>query len=166
MRAVVNSVASTYSQRNTGCVVFRSQPWADAPRPASAHYFAEISTLSDAPSRPKRRSPVTPEVREKYRAAAKARWADPVIGEKIRTALRDPANRARMRQQSIARWAGPATRETMLTRMRASNADPAVRLKKGALSKERWADPSMREKILAGMRTPKKRRKKRDISDH
>ena len=109
---------------------------------------------------------VTPEMREKYRAAAKARWADPVTGEKIRSALRDPTNRARMREVSLALWADPAARETMIARMRASNADPALRQKKGSLSRERWADPVMREKIIAAMRATTKHRRKRDLSDN
>ena len=50
--------------------------------------------------------------------AAKARWADPVVSEKIKTALRDPANRAKMGQASQARWADPEKRAQMIAAMR------------------------------------------------
>jgi hypothetical protein len=70
-----------------------------------------------------------------------------------------------MREVSLALWANPTTRETMIARMRASNADPTVRQKKGSLSKERWADPMMRKKIIAAMRAAAKSRRKRDTAD-
>ena len=50
--------------------------------------------------------------------AAKARWADPAISEKIKTALRDPTNRAKMGQASRARWADPEKRAQMIAAMR------------------------------------------------
>jgi hypothetical protein len=50
--------------------------------------------------------------------AAKARWADPVVSEKIKTALRDPANRAKMVQASQDRWADPEKRAQMIAAMR------------------------------------------------
>jgi hypothetical protein len=45
--------------------------------------------------------------------AAKARWADPVIGAKMRAALRDPAALAKMREATKARWADPSKREKL-----------------------------------------------------
>ena len=83
--------------------------------------------MSDAPTR---RSPTTPERRERLRAASKARWGDPAACEK------------------------------MIAEMRASRADPVYRQKMGAVTKSRWADPVMREKMIAGMRSTKRRRKR------
>lgn len=100
--------------------------------------------MSETPS-PRRRV-VTPEGRERLRAAAKARWADPAAGAKMRAALYSPASRAKMSEAAKAR--GPAMRE-----------------KVGSASKERWADPAMREKIIAGMRATKRRRGKKDTAE-
>jgi len=50
----------------------------------------------------------------------KARWADPITAEKLRAALRDPANRAKMREGTNARWADPLMREKMIVGMRAA----------------------------------------------
>jgi len=95
-------------------------------------------------------------MREKYSAAAKARWADPIEGARLRAAIRSTASRAKMSEASKARWADPVARENMIAKFRASSADPAVREKLASASKKRWADPQMREKIIAGMRaTPK-----------
>jgi hypothetical protein len=41
--------------------------------------------------------------------AAKARWADPITGAKLRAALGDPDTRAKMREATNARWADPLT---------------------------------------------------------
>jgi hypothetical protein len=82
-------------------------------------------------------------MRERQSAIAKARWADPIAGAKLRAALYSPASRAKMSEAAKTR-------------------DPAFRQKVGSASKERWADPSMREKIIAGMRA---RRKNRDTGD-
>ena len=104
-------------------------------------------------------------MRERLRVIAKARWADPIAGALWRTALRDPASLAKMREAAKARWDNPEEREKMLAGLRAYNADPMVHQKRGALSKERWADPAMREKMIAGMRGKAKRRKNGDIAD-
>ena len=60
----------------------------------------------------------TAKVQKKHSIAAKARWADPVTGAKLRAALRDPANREKMREASEARWADPLMREKMIAGMR------------------------------------------------
>jgi len=52
--------------------------------------------------------------------AAKARWADPVIGAKMRAAFSDPATLAKMREATKARWADPSMREKMIAGMRAA----------------------------------------------
>jgi hypothetical protein len=85
-------------------------------------------------------------MREKLKAIAKARWADPIAGAKLRAALYSPASRAKMSEAAKAR-------------------DPIARQKIGSASKQRWADPSMREKIITGMRATKTRLRKRDIED-
>ena len=82
-------------------------------------------------------------MREKLRAIAKARWADPIAGAKLRAALYSPASRAKMSEAAKAR-------------------DPIARQKIGSASKQRWADPSMREKIIAANKATAKRRKNRD----
>lgn len=69
-------------------------------------------------TRPRTESGVTSEMREKYSVAAKARWADPTTGTKIRDALRDPENRAKMREAAKARWADPSMRKEMIAGMR------------------------------------------------
>ena len=53
-----------------------------------------------------------------YSRAAKARWADPVIGAKMLAAFRDPATLAKMREATKARWADPSMREKMIMAMR------------------------------------------------
>ena len=53
-----------------------------------------------------------------YSRGAKARWADPIIGEKIRTALRHPVRRAKVREATQARWADPEMRAQMIAAMR------------------------------------------------
>jgi hypothetical protein len=108
---------------------------------------------------------VTPEMREKRRAMAKARWADPVAGAKWRAALFSPVSRAKIGEASKARWADPVARESLITKLRASYADPVLRQKKASATKERWADPSIREKTIAGMKTAAKRRRNRDTAD-
>jgi hypothetical protein len=119
--------------------------------------------LNETRNRAGPRSGITPEGRERQRALAKARWADPVAAEKWRAALYNPATRAKMSEASKARWADQTAREEMIAKFRASWADPVVRQKKASASKKRWADPAMREKMIAGMRTtPKRRRKKAD----
>jgi hypothetical protein len=55
-----------------------------------------------------------------YSEASKARWADPVVGAKMRAALREPALRAKIREAAKARWADPAMREKMIAGMRAA----------------------------------------------
>ena len=60
----------------------------------------------------------TPKVQKKHSIAAKARWADPVTGAKLRAALRDPDTRAKMREATNARWADPLMREKMIAGMR------------------------------------------------
>ena len=52
--------------------------------------------------------------------AAKAQWADPVRGEKIRAAARDPARRAKSAEIAKARWADPETRTKIVAAMRAA----------------------------------------------
>jgi hypothetical protein len=104
-------------------------------------------------------------MRERQRAIAKARWADPVAAAKWRAALFGPAGRAKIGEASRARWADPAVREKMLTKIRASHADPVSRQKKASATKERWADPAIREKMIAGMRTTTKRRRNRGTAD-
>jgi hypothetical protein len=116
-------------------------------------------------SRARPRTRATPEMRERQRAIAKARWADPIAGAKLRAAIRSPASRAKMSEASRARWADPTARENLIAKFRASYADPAVRQKRASAIKERWADPSVREKIIAGMRATTKRRRKRDAAD-
>lgn len=111
------------------------------------------------------RPPATPEMRERLRAIAKARWADPVAGAQWRTALRSPTSRAKVSDAAKARWADPAYRERMIAEIRASRSDPDVRQRTGSASKERWADPAMREKIIVGMRATPKRRRNKDTTD-
>ena len=50
--------------------------------------------------------------------AAKAQWADPVRGAKIRAAARDPARRAKVSEATKARWADPEIRARMVAAMR------------------------------------------------
>jgi hypothetical protein len=106
--------------------------------------------------------------------AAKARWADPATGAKIRAAIRDPCSLAKMREASKARWADPLMREKMITAMRAAGArtranvqssGPEMRERRIAVMKARWADPLMREKMIAGMRVAGARRRKRDTDE-
>jgi hypothetical protein len=99
---------------------------------------------------------------ERQRAAAKARWADPVAAEKLRGELYGPASRAQLGEAMKARWADPEMREKMLAQLRATNADPVVRQKKASAIRERWA---MREKMMAAMRGKPKRRRNRDTAD-
>jgi hypothetical protein len=54
----------------------------------------------------------------RHSRAAKARWADPVIGDKMRTALRDPVSRAKVSETSKARWDDPEKRAQMIAAMR------------------------------------------------
>jgi hypothetical protein len=76
---------------------------------------------------------MTPEMRERLSAIAKARWADPVAGEKWRAALGDPARREKVREGTKARWADPSMREKMIMGMRVARGrrnnrdDPAER---------------------------------------
>jgi predicted SAM-dependent methyltransferase len=111
------------------------------------------------------RSAATRQMRERQSAIAKARWADPITGAKLRSAIRSPASRAKISEATKARWADPAGREKMIEAIRASHADPVSLQKKASATKERWADSSMREKIIAGMRTTSKRRRNRDTAD-
>jgi len=62
----------------------------------------------------------TSKAKERRSAAAKARWADPVTGAKLRASLRDPVIRAKRREATKARWADPLMREKMIARMRAA----------------------------------------------
>ncbi len=55
-----------------------------------------------------------------YSRAAKARWDDPVIGSKIRAALRDPSVRAKVREATKAQWADPEMRTKMISGMKAA----------------------------------------------
>jgi len=64
------------------------------------------------------------EKRQKHSVAAKARWADPVTGKKLRAAHGDPAHREKMRELAQARWADPAMREKMIAGMRAVGKRP------------------------------------------
>jgi hypothetical protein len=70
----------------------------------------------------KTRPPVTPEVRERQSAIAKARWADPIAGAKLRAALYSPASRAKMSESAKTR-------------------DVAARERVGSASKERGPTP-------------------------
>ena len=111
------------------------------------------------------RPTATPEMRERYRAAAKARWADPVVGAKLRAALYNAGTRAKISEATKARWVDPAARERLIVGIRASQADPVVRQKMASAAKDRWADPETRKKTIASMRTAAKRRRKRDTAD-
>ena len=104
-------------------------------------------------------------MRERLRAIAKARWADPITGAQWRTALRSPASRAKVSDAAKARWADSEYRERRIAEIRASRSDPAMRQRTGSASKQRWADPAMREKIIAGMRGKPKRRRNKEIGD-
>jgi hypothetical protein len=123
-----------------------------------------LKEMSQTPTDPQPRVAI-PEMLERQRAIAKARWADPVSAAKWRAALLSPARRAKLSEVAKARWADPAAREKMMTKTRASLADPTVRQRIGSTTKERWADPSMREKMIAGMKTTTKRRRKRGTAD-
>ena len=116
-----------------------------------------MSTLTEI-RRTRARPPVTPETRERLRAAAKARWADPDAGAQLRAAIRNPNSRARISEAMKARWADPAAREKLMSEKQASLADPVVRQRMSSAAKVRWADPSAREKFVASMRGNKKRR--------
>jgi hypothetical protein len=127
-------------------------------------FLCGLKEMSQTPTDPQPRV-ATPEMRERLRAVAKARWADPIEGARWRTAIRSPARRAKVSEAAKAQWADPAVREKMIAESRASLADPVVRLKMASAAKERWADPSMRAKIIAGMRTAGKRCRKRGTAD-
>jgi hypothetical protein len=57
---------------------------------------------------------------ERQRAAAKARWADPIAGAKWRAALYNPTSRAKIGEATKARWADPVARERLIAAMRAA----------------------------------------------
>jgi hypothetical protein len=117
------------------------------PRPGSSSYLWGESPMTERP-------PVTPVTRERLRAQAKARWADPVSGAKWKASLGDPKSRAKVSEAKKALWADPVGRQ----KMRAALGDASNREKLQESTKARWADPAMREKMIAGMRAARKRR--------
>ena len=146
------------------------QLWAGVP-PVRQPFLCGLKEMRQTRTHPRPRV-VTPEMREKYRAAAKARWADPVTGAKWRAAVSEairlfsPASRARLSEATKARWADPASRERLMAGIRASNADPVVGQRKATAVQERWADPAKRDKMIAGITNGKPNsRRRRTIAD-
>jgi hypothetical protein len=118
--------------------------------------------MGQNPSDPKRRV-VTPEMRERQSAISKARWADPLMREKIIAGMRTTGKRSSGAYSlaSKARWADPV----ISAKMRAALREPATLAKVREALKVRWADPEMRERMVAGMRAAGARRRKRDTAE-
>jgi len=66
--------------------------------------------MRQARTEPRQRA-FTSEMLERRRAVSKALWADPAIEAKMRTALSNPARRAKISKVAKARWADPLVRE-------------------------------------------------------
>lgn len=60
----------------------------------------------------------SPARRQQQRAIMEARWADPIAGEKQRTAIAAPDSREKIRAASKARWADPKMRAKILKGMK------------------------------------------------
>jgi hypothetical protein len=55
-----------------------------------------------------------------WRPVGELNAVDPVIGNKMRAALRDPSVRAKVREATLAQWADPELRTKMISGMKAA----------------------------------------------
>lgn len=111
------------------------------------------------------RAAMTPEIRERLRALAKAQMADPEFkvrfSELLKAVQNDPEKIAANRARGLKQATRPGERERLSRASKAYNSTPEARAANSASRVAMWADPVWRAKVLAAQAAGKAARRAR-----